>query len=619
MKMEASVVKKKEKSVMKTVRKRTALLCAVSLACASGAISSSLAAGSAPGWPAYIAMGAVGGPNISPPTLTSTGGDDDFGGRPVDVVFKYAGSAGNGDPGIIDPPSNAIRMTSDLTTVSSINGHATRVAIVEYTAQMSGGYSLADFSDSSTPDPASGGTYLLPRHLINLAADAIALNDQPVAYNGGKYYGTLIIDPDLMGAIEQGNYIGPVNAALPATAVNTAVAQALCFLTVSRSYYNTSNPNGLQSPPYLDKTYTGTPVSILEQLLADGYPVWSIDGSEDPYWNTAINNLIGGTGNSYSQVGAWFNACISNPVYDHNTYQVPNFPAGLDGWVQANNWIVRTASPVGRVTFGWQTNMWAVSSGFWLQADLTNAAIASTYSTPVSTWFTQNAPSAIGTGALGKSYVPDYFVFDRYESDDSAGAGEATLYNARSWDNYLTAIGQVSTNFNKIPIMMWQIPGSHLPYVGEIKAELYNATPGEFVFSTAPVYFFGDSNLRANLSNIVAGPGSTTNSAVGNFVMSCGNTAYNCTPGSKYKQYLLAYQGKANNFDWGKDNGKLAMAARNHVFAILWGGGNTTSVIKNFSNTDDHGWLARKIIDYYKEPSVIPTLPSLPVGPVAKQ
>ena len=44
-------------------------------------------------------MGAVGGPNISPPTRTSTGGDDDFGGRPVDVVFKYAGSNGNGDPG----------------------------------------------------------------------------------------------------------------------------------------------------------------------------------------------------------------------------------------------------------------------------------------------------------------------------------------------------------------------------------------------------------------------------------------------------------------------------------------------------------------------------------------
>ena len=38
----------------------------------------------------------------------------------------------------------------------------------------------------------------------------------------------------------------------------------------------------------------------------------------------------------------------------------------------------------------------------------------------------------------------------------------------------------------------------------------------------------------------------------------------------------------------------------------LWGGGNTTNVVKNFSNTDDHGWLAGKIINYYKHPVNIP-------------
>jgi hypothetical protein len=250
--------------------------------------------------------------------------------------------------------------------------------------------------------------------------------------------------------------------------------------------------------------------------------------------------------------------------------------------------------------------MWAVGSGYWLHADLTNAAIAKTYSKPLWTWLNRNAPSTIKTGALGEGYVPDYFVFDRYETDDSAGAGQATLYNARSWDNYLTAVGQVSKHFDNIPIMLWQIPGSHIPYVGEANPELYNKTDGLYVFSSAPVYFFGDNNLRANLSNIIKGPGSTTNSAVGNFPMNCGSTAYNCTAGSTYKDYLLAYKGKANHFNWGKDNGKLAKAAANNVFAILWGGGNTTNVIKNFSNTDDHGWLAGKIIQYYKKPTHLP-------------
>ncbi|HEX4507650.1 MAG TPA: hypothetical protein VH722_18120, partial [Alphaproteobacteria bacterium] len=372
------------------------------------------------------------------------------------------------------------------------------------------------------------------------------------------------------------------------------------------SYRNTSNPNGLESAPYLGKTYVGTPVAILEQMLKDGYPVWSINGSQDAYWNIAIDNLIGGSGKRYSRVGTWFNQCVSKPDYNHTAYKRPNFPAGFEGWVQANNWLIRTFSPAGHVTFGWQDNMWAVSSGFWLQATLTNSAIAGAYSTPLANWLARNAPSTVKSARLGASYVPDYFVFDRYEADDSAAPGQSTLYNARSWDNYLTAVGQVSARFSKIPIMLWQIPGSHVPYSGEAKPELYNNTSGQYVFSTAPVYFFGDAHLKPDLSNIIAGSGSTTNAAVGNYAMDCGKTAYNCAVGSKYRQYLRFYQGKANNFDWSRDNGKLARAAADHVFAILWGGGNTTNVIKNFSNTDDHGWLAGKIVAYYRRPTLIP-------------
>src|ERR1700761_1883800 len=89
-------------------------------------------AGTVRGWPAFVAMGPVGGPDVTPPTLTSTGGNDDFGGRPVDVVFKYAGAAGTGDPGIIDAPTNTTRMTGDLTILSGLNKHAMRVAMVEY-------------------------------------------------------------------------------------------------------------------------------------------------------------------------------------------------------------------------------------------------------------------------------------------------------------------------------------------------------------------------------------------------------------------------------------------------------------------------------------------------------
>ncbi len=412
-------------------------------------------------------MGAIGGPDITTATATSTGGNDDFGGKPVDVAFKYAGVNGNGDPGMIDPPTNAYRMTNDFNSLSAANNRAIRVAIVEYTAQMSGGQNFDDFTNGTSGLSSSNAsaTYVMGRHFAGLAADAIMLAANPVRYNGQNYYGSLLMNPDLLGAIQQNGYISSVNAALPAGAVNKAVAQAMCLMTTSRSYTNTSNPNGAGSALYLNKTYTGTPVQILSALLADGYPVWSVDGAGDAFWNTNVNNSIGG---GYSQVGTWFNSCVSNPTYNTTAYPTPTFPAGFAGWVQANNWLIRTLAPKGTVTFGWQENMWAIGSGFWLHQNLTAAQIASTFSTPVSNWLNANAPAAISTTG---AYGPDFFLFDRYEMDDSASPGAATLYNARSWDNLLSSVGQLSKANNNIPIMLWQIPGSHIPNTTETTPE----------------------------------------------------------------------------------------------------------------------------------------------------
>ncbi|MBX9597159.1 MAG: hypothetical protein K2X04_01130 [Burkholderiales bacterium] len=551
------------------------------------------------GWPEYLAMGAVGGANTDPVAQVNSGGDDSFGGKPVDAVFKYAGVNGNGDPGVIDPPMNAIRMANDLTEVAKVNDRASRVVIIEYTGEMSGGENFADFTNNNVPNPnKQNSTYIMARHFASLAADAQALADKPVVKDGKKYYGSMILNPDLLGAMEQNGYIDSVNGQLPANAVNSAVDQALCLLTNSRSYTNTATPNGDGNYVYKGKTYTGTPYQILSSMLSDGYPVWSISGTSDAFWGTGIDNK--GYDGNYSQMGQWFNACVTNPSYDKTKYTRPNFPAGFDGWVQANNWLIRTfAAKSSGVTFAWQTNMWAVNSGFWLHNELSASDIAAQYSTKVSNWLKTYAPSSIMN--VGSELAPDYFVFDRYEMDDSAAPGSATLYSARSWDNYLIAVGQVSKAFNNIPMMLWQIPGSHLPYTGEVTPELFGGNAGSYIFSTAPVYFFGDNNLKSDLSNLIMGSSAgTTNAAVGSYLV---QSNYNCTISNcNYQQYLRFYAGKANNYDWSRDNGKLAFAASNGVFAILWGGGNTTNVIKNFSNPDDHGWLANKIKAYYQNP-----------------
>ncbi|BAP89618.1 putative uncharacterized protein [Burkholderiales bacterium GJ-E10] len=572
----------------------------------SGSSGGPVAKTAVPGWPAYIAMGAIGGPDVTPPTATSTGGSDDFGGRPVDVVFKYAGVDGNGDPGVIDPPTNAYRMTRDFDLLSAINQHPTRVAMVEYTSQMSGGFSLDDFTDGP-PGLAAGNpaaSYVMARHFASLGADAMQLASEPVRYNQTNYYGALIMNPDLLGTIEQNNLIAQVNAALPSGAVNTAVAQALCLLTTPHGFTVITDPNGNSTAPYVGRTFSGTPVQILQQMLSAGYPEWSLDGGNDPYWNSGIDNRIGAS--AYSAVGQWFVSCIQNPAYDTTRYPVPNFPAGFEGWVAANNWIVRALAPHGTVTVGWQDNIWAVGSGFWVHQTLSASQVAAIYADPVARFLQANAPSAIDiTLATG----PDFFVFDRYEMDDSAAPAAATLYNARSWDNYLSAVGQVSRSNHDIPIMLWQIPGSHIPNTAEAAPEIYPAGNGDtgYVFSTAPVYFFGDPDLTPNLGDMVLGPANAAAPiAVGSFAVPCGPTAYNClVPNATYQAYLLEYGGQANHYDWSSGNGKLAIAANDGVFAILWGGGNTTNVIKNFSNADDHGWLAGKIKAYYANPTPV--------------
>ncbi|MCE7506349.1 hypothetical protein LZG75_08855 [Polynucleobacter sp. IMCC30063] len=613
----------------------------------------------------YIAMGAVGGPNQSAPTATSTGGQDDFGGKPVNVVFEYAGDDGRGNPGDILAPINYWKMVQDwngippnrygvaaTTGLVNINQFPTRIAMVEYTAQMSGGTNFSDFTNGP-PGLSSSDTsaaYIMAKHFISLGADAQMMIASPVVYGGKNYYGTLIMNPDMLGAIQQNNLVNTVNSTLATYDVNTAVAQAMCVLNTQGTYTNTFNPNSLNPTtgvPYINKAYSGTPIQIAIAMLNDGYPAYSLAGQVDPYWNSITGNQIPQWVNptapqADTQIQKWFNVCLS-------AKPTTKFPATLDGWVQANHYMIRSFAPKGTVTVGWQDNMWAVNTGYWVHNDFptsSGATVSSTYSGPVITFLKNSAPSTMDMSANGV----DFFAFDRFELDDSSWGGvqyQATLDNARAWDNILTAVGQVSTgcnginaNCSNIPIMLFQIPGSHITNTTESTPEKLTVAgvgnpvinpcgaagsanciaypppqPQQYVFSTAPVYFFGDSNLKSDLSNIMTGPTSATPSGtmVGNYQLPCGpnlaplstTPGYNCLNNTQvtYQQYLMQYQLKSNNYDWSKDNGKLKLAAQNNVFAILWGGGQTTSVIQNFSNNNDNGWLAGKIKAYFTNPT----------------
>lgn len=586
------------------------------------------------GWPAYVAMGGLAKPNLNsatgyvPPSCNpsgcTTGEGDDYQHIAVDAIFKY-NNAGDGNPGRITSPWELIRLLADAQALTTINNQAVRLVYVEYTGQVSSAIAgcppgppgnLMDLTNlplGGVPCLKSM-SYLMARHFASLIGDTMTLMANPITLNGNNYYGSMVLNPDWLGTVQQQDWIDPINALLLQNpgSITTAIEQAVCTMTGKRQYNNTYDPNqpgGGSTAPYI-KTYgPDTPTAILAEMIKDGYPKWALDGEHDPYWPLPTGTSI--PPDNSSQIGRWFSGCIT-PSYDATKYQIPKFPDTHDGWIQAHNWIIRTFAPPANnqstVTFGWLENPWAApSTGYWVDAQYNSIdGIKSTFSTPISSWLLKNAPSAVSASAFTNK--PDYLVFDRFERDDSDGyaTGEGGLYNARSWDNYLNGIGAVSAQIGNMPLMIFQIPGAHIPYVGEANPEQTN---GNYVFGVAPNYFFGDSNLLPDLSNMILGssPNNTPSIAVGNYKIPCGTSiaSYQCPVGvSTYQQWLNinsdpAFSPTQGSYKWYQDNGRLSLAAKNNVFAILWGGGNTTTVINNsLPSLDDHGYLANKINQY---------------------
>jgi hypothetical protein len=589
-----------------------------------------------PGWPSYIAMGGLASPNLNPasgyvpPSCNASGctkGEgDDFQHIPVDAIFKY-NNAGDGNPGRITSPWELTRLLADAQALTTINNQVVRMVYVEYTGQVSSALAgcspvppgnLMDLTNLPTGGVSCWPTmsYLMGRHFSSLIGDTMTMFANPITLNGQNYYGSIVLNPDWLGTVQQQGWIGSINTLLKQNSgsINTAVAQAVCLMTGQRQYTNTYDPNGSPTAPYLKTFGPDTPPGILAQMINAGYPKWALDNPTDPYWPLPTGTSL--PPDSNSQIGRWFSACIT-PTYDKTKYSIPVFPDTHDGWVQAHNWIIRTfAPPINgqpSVTFGWLENPWAApSTGYWVDTAYASLdAIKSAFSTPVVSWLTANAPSAVSAGP--NTNKPDFLVFDRFERDDSDGyaIGEGALYNARSWDNYLNGIGAVSSGLGNIPLMMFQIPGAHIPYVGETNPEL---TSGSYTFGVAPDYFFGDSNLKLDLSNMVLGANVSNNPniMVGNYLVPCGTTvaSYICPAGVKtYQQWLNVnsdptFQPTQGSYKWYQDNGRLKLAAQNKVFAILWGGGNSTTVINNsLPSLNDYGYLAKKLTDYHTNPT----------------
>ncbi len=450
-----------------------------------------------PGFPKYIAQGGI--------TLGETGGS--FTRTPMDVLFKYSGDGGDGDPGKVwdsNPTityaiKNTIAQCRDLETFykSSFpflpSDYKVTPVMVHYTANASGGWSIAAVEMLDTTH--------LRYHFINLIRETQEFMKNKDAAH--PYPGSFIISPDLLGMLQQ-NY-GEIN---------------------NKPAFDYNNPSRFGSVANGYEANLFTSKIFVNQKLAEAY-VW----------------------------------CGLNPA------SLPAFTDDIKGYFQALTYIVHAVSN-NSVTVGYQENMWATGGAQWVT---THTAEPVAMANEVVNFLNTHI------GVFNGTYKPDYFVLDRYEMDDFGGGIGNYCYNATAWQRTLT-YGDTMAKSYGLPLMLWQFPGGHLvPANGSFPVVKYDQVMHGGAGGT---WIFGDKNIGKNIYNVSSTQLSIPLSA----------SAYQ---GATTVGKLLEAD---NGYDWGQS--QLGSLVNSNVFAILWGGGNTTSITNIAGNGDDDGWLATKVKNY---------------------
>lgn len=153
-----------------------------------------------PGWPDYVAMGTV--------TQPSPAMDPGLHQSPVNAIFKYAGNDGAGDRGLsyltnpyllnatIGTIQQARRIEHYYDSAYAMPGFRVMPVMIHYTANASGGGTVG-----AAPDILDSANLRI--HYINLIKETQTM----LSYKDSThpYPGTLIVSPDLLGALQQDN------------------------------------------------------------------------------------------------------------------------------------------------------------------------------------------------------------------------------------------------------------------------------------------------------------------------------------------------------------------------------------------------------------------------------
>ena len=477
------------------------------------------------GWGDKLEMGTVLIPEASKDQLVADSG--------LKTIFKYAGDGGDGDPGAIYFGTKwgnafypeATKKIFDLAQRVAVRGSTssgplTKVrtdlhpVMVVYTAQLSGGPTAVQQDLLDIPAGASAGdTEFLRDHYANLIIETALMLGYKTASN--PYPGSLVMNPDMLGALQQGNVVNGMLRNADGSWVKVNVRAKL--------------QNAID---YVYAKQASAAAAGYNLVLPANKPVLPADLTDD-----------------------------------------------IKGWFQSQNWVVKTFGQ-DAIGFGWQLNLWAQGSSFWVHGMGGDKNKPHSEDSIWSESAGQVAAFLDFVGVYKGNYVPDFVVFDRYEFDDFREAARNInyAYDAQDWANYLTFVKQVSDYLQR-PAMLWQIPASHLLTTGEaVPSSNYIALHS----GTGGSYFMGDPLLGVGAVNAAA---------------SMKSIPLNGQPYYAGKTNVGDWLSLNPSYDWTYD--QLQRAINSNVFSILWGGGNTTGVIETANTGNDGGWMLGRVQGYY--------------------
>ncbi|WP_461534547.1 hypothetical protein [Spongorhabdus nitratireducens] len=258
-------------------------------------------------------------------------------------------------------------------------------------------------------------------------------------------------------------------------------------------------------------------------------------------------------------------------------------------YLNAINWLLRTLAP--DVAFGWQDNIWAGDplAHSWLHKAAAEAGSEDIlkHHIEIETGFL----SSLNIYNSNNPWRPHFIAFDKWERDcwdpglEGAGINNGYLYNAPAWHIYFSFISGISHNFNQLPVMLFQIPGGHLQITGDTDPRTDHG-------STAPDYILGDSKLQLELANV-------QQYILASKFTNPQHDYYVSSPA--VQQYLITCPQSGSGkdgcidgvYNWHQSHWQQLLDS--NVFAIMWGGGSTTSIVGLSQNLDDSGWLYQRL------------------------